>query len=321
VSALAAVVLAAGTIAAAERVHVVGPGESAASLAKQYYGDKDLADLLLRFNGKAVKAVHPGDRLTIPACTVYRAKAGDTWSVLAKRALGRASASPVLAELNGSPASEPLRAGARVVLPVVLSHTLARGETLSSLAERYYGDTKKAAMVQEFNRIDDAGRLSVGAVLEIPLVAFVRAESPAAAATLLPSPAPVAAPVPTPEPPQFAGPLAEAGQSYAEGEFDHAKSVLEALGPRVGREGSASDRREWGRLMAFVYVALDRDADACAAYRASASLGTPADLDPDLVSPRIRAVLAGCPAAGPDAGQVDNPAPAPQISPHAGAHP
>ncbi len=302
-------------LSAADRVHVVASGESAASLAKTYYGNKDLGDLLLRFNGRPGKMIHPGERLTIPFCATYQAKAGDTWSAVARRQLGRAGVSSVLAELNGYAAGQPLRVGARIALPVVLDHTLARGETLSSLAERYYGDTKKAAIVQAFNRIDDAGRLAVGAVLEIPLVAFVRGEAePAIAVTAPPPPSPP----PPPEQPKFDIPLLGAARSFADGEYDRARETLEALRGPVTHDGTASDKREWGELMAFVYIALDRDADACAAYRSTPSQGKPPDFDPDLVSPRIRAALTNCSAANPRPGQLDNPAPAPQISPHAG---
>lgn len=309
-SALAAVVLAAGMLSSAEQAHTVVPGESAGSLAKKYYGNKDLGDLLLRFNGKPGKVIHPGEKLTIPSCTVYRAKAGDSWSVLAKRHLGRAGAAPVLAELNGHASGEPLRAGTRIVLPVVLHHTLTRGETLSVLAERYYGDPKKAAIVKEFSRIDDAKRLAVGTVLEIPLVAFVRPEPAPPAEKEKVEVAVAPPPPPPPDMPKFDGALAAAGQVFTDGEYDRARETLESLRESVARDGSVADRREWSRLMAFVYIALDRDRDACAAYRSSPPLAGPPNLDPDLVSPRIRTALTAC--------LLDSAAPAPQISPHAG---
>ena len=335
---LAAGVLAMGALAAAERVHTVAAGESAASLAKKYYGSRELGDLLLRYNGKPGKVIHPGERLTIPFCEVYRARPGDSWSGLAKRHLGRAAASSVLAELNGYAIDQPVRVGARIVFPVVLRHALARGETLSSLAERYYGDPQKAPTLKAFSRIDDVTRLAVGTPLEIPVIAFVRAEAdpvksdanveaaaavpPSAATPILnaiPDAIPeAAAPPPPAEEPRFASRLAAAGRSFAEGEYDGAREMLEALRERVAGEGAASDRREWSQLMAFVYVALDRDDDACAAYRSSPPPPGPAQFDPDLVSPRIRSALSNCPAAGPNLGRLDNPGVPAQIPPHAG---
>ena len=317
---LAMVLLAAGVATSADKVHTVAAGESAGSVAKKYYGDKTLADLLLSYNGKTGKMIHPGEKLTIPVCETYRAKAGDTWSALAKRYLGRAGAAPAVAELNGYSAGKPLRVGQRIVIPVVLRHTLARGESLSTLAQRFYGDPGKAALLQEFSRVEDAKRVAVGTTLEIPLIAFVPAEPVAAPVVRAPAPAPVdpvetetASAAPPPAPPvevrRFEGPINAAGLRYFDGEYERTKEILEGLRQQVATEGTEMDRREWGLLLAFTYVALDRDDDACAVYRSSPRSG-PA-LDPDLVSPRIRAVLSECE-------RLDNPGPAPQIPPHAG---
>jgi len=337
---LAAGLVGVGTVAAGERAHTVAAGESAASLAKRYYGEPGLGDLLLRYNGKPGKVIHPGERLTIPFCDVYRARPGDTWSGLAKRHLGRPSVSSVLAELNGYAAGQPLRVGARVVFPVVLRHTLARGESLSSLADRYYGDAQKATTLQAFSRIGDAKRLAVGTPLEIPLITFlpgerdsVRNDAKEQAAVAVPPPAepvenaiavlPGASPeAGVPPPPaderRFESPLAAAGRSFADGEYDRAREMLEALRERVTREGTVSDRREWGQLLAFVYIALDRDDDACTAYRSGSPPAGPTNFDPDLISPRIRAVLSNCPATNSGLGRLDNPGPPPQIPLHAG---
>jgi hypothetical protein len=93
--------------------------------------------------------------------------------------------------------------------------------------------------------------------------------------------------------------------------------MLEGIREIVAREGADPDRREWGRLMAFVYVALDRDDEACAAYRSGPPQAGPPNFDPDLISPRIRAVLSKCPVASPSVDRLDNTEPPSQISLHA----
>jgi LysM repeat protein len=324
--AITVILLTAGAASASERIHTVAPGDSAPSLAKKYYGNRDLGDLLLRYNGKAGKMIHPGDRLTVPFCEVYEARPGDTWSAIAKRLLGRTGAGAVLAHINGHAPEEPLRVGTRIVVPVVVRHTLARGESLSSLAQRFYGDTRKAGMIREFGRIKPAQRVAVGTALEIPTIAFLKAEPPkmiAARPSPTPEPVPSAppAPLPPPAPPveerRFVGPLGAAERYFADGEYDRAREMLEALRDRVSNDGSPLDRRDWGRLLAFTYIALDRDEDACAVHRSSSSVGPP-ELDPDLISPRIRSALSKCAGASSSLEPLDNPGTPSQISPHAG---
>lgn len=335
--ALALVLFAAPAVRATAKVHVVAAGESAPALAKKYYGDSRLSDLLLRYNGKTGKMIHPGERLSIPYCVVHHARSGDTWSELAKKHLGRATAATTLAELNGYATDQPLRVGARIVVPVVLKHTLARGESLSTLAQRFYSDPSKAATLQAFGRIEDAKRLAVGTPLEIPLIAFVRAEKTApvkpagtAKAAALPAPPVVVAavtslssqaappPLAAEAPPRFVGPLDAAGRSFASGDYDRARDILESLREIIASEGTEADRRNWGRLLAFVYIALDRDADACAVYRTGSSASGPTVLDPDLVSPRIRDVLLKCSTVSGSNERLDKPGAPEQIPLHAG---
>jgi len=97
--------------------------------------------------------------------------------------------------------------------------------------------------------------------------------------------------------PRFVGPLDAAGRSFAGGDYNRAREILESLREIVAGEGTEADRRNWSRLLAFVYIALDRDADACAVYRAGSPASGPTALDPDLVSPRIRDVLLKCSTA------------------------
>ena len=89
-----------------------------------------------------------------------------------------------------------------------ISHTVRAGDTLSSLAQRYYGDRSRSEVIWETNQLPPNPRLAPGTTLkipEIPGVPFVHPEArkppPAVAALPTPDvPRPGPAPAPTPAP-------------------------------------------------------------------------------------------------------------------------
>ena len=287
-----------GVAGAGERRHTVAPGESSSAIAKRYYGDFDLAPLLLAYNGRENTVLHPGETLRIPDCKVHRVRRGDSWSVLSQRYLGGVSNYAVVAELNGMLAEKPLQPGEEIVFPVFLEHRLQPGETLAGLAQRYYGKPSLGSLLQESNRLDDPRRLSVGEVVQIPLLDFRLLPAPKVEVARVEKPNPKPSPPPEQEPPPSAEPPARftreirtARRLFDAGEFEKSRDMLEKIGPKVAGKSPEAERAEHARLLAFVYVAFDLSAEACEAY---GSIAPQAALDPDLVSPRIRDVLSGC---------------------------
>jgi LysM repeat protein len=275
-------------LVAAELSHEVRAGESASSIAKLYYGGFELTDQLLRYNGRTGAVIRPGEKLRVPFSEIHVVRPGDTWSEIAQRYRERAAGYEVIARMNGLLPEQPLRVGYQILVPVFVSHTLDRGETLTLLAERYYGDADRDDLLRSHNRIDDPRRLSVGQAIEIPLIMLLHQEpvEPAAAAE------------PVQPERRFAGQLGAVRTAYHDGDYEQALAGLEPLIERVEREGNSVDRTELWALLAFVYVAFDRDEEACQAYGSANSLSPQKPLDPDLVSPKIRGVLAGCEASG-----------------------
>jgi tetratricopeptide (TPR) repeat protein len=51
-----------------------------------------------------------------------------------------------------------------------VEHTIQPGESLSRLAQRYYGDYKKFHIIAEFNQMEDATRIRIGQKVQIPVV-------------------------------------------------------------------------------------------------------------------------------------------------------
>ena len=155
--------------------HVVKPGESLSMIAKTYYGDYKKWDTIARFNNlEDATKVTPGQRLMIP-------------------------------ELDGVALPVMPTQGAQDTDSFVL-HTIAPGESISRLAQIYYGDYKLFHAIAQYNGMDDATRVSVGQKIKIPKLAGVPFTPPGERSEPV-AESPVAEKVPTPVPvPQTAAP-------------------------------------------------------------------------------------------------------------------
>jgi LysM repeat protein len=282
---------------ASEKKHIVAPGESASAIAKKYYGNFELTSLLLAYNGRESSVLQPGSTLRIPYCEVHRVQRGDSWSMLSQLYLKSVSNYAVVAELNGMLPEKPLQPGDQIVFPVFLEHRLKRGETLGALAERYYGQPNLSRLLQESNRFDDPRRLSVGETVRVPLLDFrltAAVEKGEVAQVEHPEPEKKKTkPVPTPSPEQFKREIRTARELFHAGEFEKSRELLESIRKGVATDSPTGERAEHARLLAFVYVAFDLPAEACEVY-GSAATQLPAELDPKMVSPRIRDTLSSC---------------------------
>lgn len=324
---LVALALSWSGVPAAEKTHTVRAGESASEIAKRYYGRHELSSVLLQYNGKSGSMLKVGETLKVPYCAVHRVQSGDSWSAIAKRYLGKTSAYTTIATFNSLAPEAPLRVGTEITIPVILRHKLGRGETLASVAERFYGDPARAKVLQQWNAIQDPRRLSVGSVLEVPIVdprlmeartAEIKtastspppAKPPAPetkSATAATRPAkPPAVPAPPPEPapvveapPRFTAEIAAATAAFEDGDYDLARKMLEGLRVRVRSEGNDADKSDLFRLLTFVYVAFDLRKETCDAWEELVALDAPPSLDPDRVSPKVFEALSGCEPRAP----------------------
>lgn len=96
---------------------------------------------------------------------------------------------------SSRPAFDALQSDTREV--EFLSHTVRAGDTLSSLAQRYYGDRSRSEVIWETNQLPPNPRLAPGTTLKIPEIPGVPFVHPEAR-----KPAPVVAAVPTPDVPR-----------------------------------------------------------------------------------------------------------------------
>jgi LysM repeat protein len=262
--------------------HTVQPGESASAIAKHYYGTFDPAELLLTYNGKTSNVLRAGETLSVPYSEVHRVQPGDTLSVIAERYLGRSSVYPVVALMNDLGAEHSLSVGQELVIPVAVPYRLGAGDTLSTLADRFYGNARFTAPLQLHNGIEDPRRLSVGQEIEIPLTNLRLVAQPA---------------VPRPT---FEGEIRQARLAFERGEYARARELIAALGPRVDAKATKAERIDLLRLQSYLYVAFDLRDAACESYRSLIDLAPSYRMDPDLVSPKIRTTFEECPGTGSD---------------------
>ena len=174
-------------------VHVVSEGETLASIAERFYGKLQNEKLLVAANALDRQGGSPivaGMRLEVPAVWHYRVRQNESWDELATRFLGARHRSVVLSQANSSSPWLVPDEGAEIVVPYNLTLIVNRDESIVSLALRYLGDSNKAWMLTQYNRIHDP-MVKRGVVLLLPLTDLALTEAGKvaadAAATMLSS--------------------------------------------------------------------------------------------------------------------------------------
>jgi tetratricopeptide (TPR) repeat protein len=125
-----------------------------------------------------------------------------------------------------------------------LTHTVRQGDTLASLAERYYGDRSRSEVIWETNQLPPNPRLAAGTTLRIPEIPGLPFARPRPAAPPPPAPGPTVVAPSRPEPREEAPPevnplLAEAREAVDRNEYSVALGDLDKLlaGDPGNREG------------------------------------------------------------------------------------
>jgi hypothetical protein len=151
--------------------HVVLPGETLAQIATRVYGDAKYEYVLVGANAldaQGGSAIAPGMRIEIPAPGHHRVVGKETWYELALAYLGDTRRADVLAGANRAVAWVPPVEGQEIVIPPVLSHIGAEGDSDMMLAQRYLGDINKAWVLDAYN-FRKPGPLRRGEVMLIAL--------------------------------------------------------------------------------------------------------------------------------------------------------
>jgi len=272
--------------------HVVSHGETLAQIAIRVYGTPRFetaiagANALDAHGGSAIVAGQP---IEIPAPGHHRVVENETWFGLARVFLGDPKRAERLARANSAQAWVPPVANQEIEIPAVVAHIAGEGETVASLAQRYFGDANKAWELDIYNDRKPEQKLLRGQVILVPLLDLSLTEEGKKEARL----------------------AAERTRTEGGGQTYEAQKHAEADIPplfaevRAGRyvDAVAKGNKLLGsgeltkpqlaaiqRALLEAYVALDAHglaAGACAAWKANA--GGDVKLDARSTSPKIRA--------------------------------
>lgn len=99
----------------------------------------------------------------------YKVVSGDTLSELADRFYGDASLFEVIAIANELPDPDFIKTGQILLIPgLTKKYKVVAGDTLSELAEKFYGDSSLYTLIAAANHIPDPDIIKVGQILRIP---------------------------------------------------------------------------------------------------------------------------------------------------------
>jgi phage tail protein X len=151
--------------------HVVTEKDTLASIAERYYGRIQFEKLLVAANDLDARGGSPivrGMRLEVPALGHRVVKQGETWDSLAAELLGSPKRSDVLSIANDSSPWLTPEEGSEVVVPFNLRVLPESGDTLVTIAYRFYGDMNRAWVLDHYNLLNGR-KLQPGDVVLVPL--------------------------------------------------------------------------------------------------------------------------------------------------------
>jgi LysM repeat protein len=166
---LTAVLLASSSLQAGELTYTVKKGQTLSLICREIYGEKDLYTLVALYNGKNdPRKISAGETIRIPFSDMVTLQKGESLSSLARRIWKDAKKYPVIAWANDirDPAMVP--AGTRLAVPALIPYRLPGGESVSTTAQRFYGDPRQYAPIMSASGIEDPARVPAGSLLMVP---------------------------------------------------------------------------------------------------------------------------------------------------------
>ncbi len=148
----------------------VKQGDTLALLAAEFYGDRNKAIFIMVANKlDHPRPLKPGERIKIPVSRPYTTAPGDTFETIAANFLGDAKRGTFLAEFNGLQPDDRIPSGTDLFIPFTITHTAANTESISQIAQAYFGNDKNAQMIRKYNFLGEKDSLEKGEKLIVPI--------------------------------------------------------------------------------------------------------------------------------------------------------
>lgn len=287
--------------------HIVREGDSLGSISELHYGSSWKHVYIAGVNGlDDPRKVNVGQRLKIPVVWKVRVRSGERLSSVARRLLGDTRRASFLARFNGIDEKGKLDKGQTLLIPILVHHKVKRGESLTTIAKRYFRNSKMRFTLRDYNFLStmkvEPGRTVVVPIFDKAALSSTverRVRKSRALAAKRPGnghkprppkaqPAKVAVALAAPAEEVAAGDTAieSAEALYAEGYYQKSAKRLTRLLPKLAGE-TPQRRARAHRALAFCYVALGQRAEAVEQFRRMLEALPTATLDPIRTSPKI----------------------------------
>jgi nucleoid-associated protein YgaU/chitinase len=148
--------------------YTVQSGDTLASIAQRFYGDSTLWTLIQAANSEInPNNLQIGQQLQIPFGQQHTVQSGDTLNNVAQRVYNNSSWWPLIQDANPGINPNNLQIGQLLQIPFGLQYTVQSGDTLASIAQRFYGDSSQWTLIQNANPGINPNNLQIGQLLLI----------------------------------------------------------------------------------------------------------------------------------------------------------
>jgi nucleoid-associated protein YgaU len=148
--------------------YTVQSGDTLRSIAQQFYGDSTLWTLIQAANpGIDPNNLQIGQQLQIPFGQQYTVQSGDTLNNIAQRFYNNSSWWTLIQAANPGIDPNNLQIGQLLQIPLGLEYIVQSGDTLRSIAQKFYGDSTLWTLIQNANPGIDPNNLQIGHQLQI----------------------------------------------------------------------------------------------------------------------------------------------------------